>query len=197
MDFAERLSLWLNAFDAIELQSAHHTIRGLHAPTPGAARAGTQGALAQDLQRARAVLARAITQAAPSPQDTARGFAWYRDRHLELQRQMELLIGPLRAHVREVASCRSARLRQLAALDAAMERVLAAREQALMAKLPALLKRRFEQLQAGAAAGDDMDDWPQAFGREWRLALLAELDVRLAPVAGLVEAADDDGNQTP
>lgn len=191
MDFAERLSLWLGAFDAIELQATHQAVRAMAMPAPaqpaGRAAAGTSPA--QDLQRVRGLLARAIAQPVPAAQEGDQGFTPYAERHLELQRQMELAIPPLRAHVREMASRRSARLRQLAALDAAMEQVLAARGQALLAKLPAWLKRRFEQLRA-SAAGDEDKDWLQAFDREWRQALLAELEVRLAPVAGLAEAAD-------
>ena len=67
---------------------------------------------------------------------------------------------------------RSLRLRQLAALDATFEQVLAARAQGQLATLPTLLKGRFEQLRAGA---EEDNDWLQAFDREWRQALLAEL----------------------
>jgi hypothetical protein len=155
-------------------------------------RGATPGSLADDLQRVRGVLARAIAQPIPAAQDSGGGFAPYRDRHLELQRQMELMIGPLRAHVREAASRRSARLRQLAVLDAAMEHMLARREHALLPTLPALLKRRFEQLRANTSGDEGKDDALQPFDREWRQALMAELEVRLAPVAGLVEAASNE-----
>lgn len=197
MDFAERLSLWLGAFDAIELQATHQAVRAMTAPAAAqqAGRAGAGTSPAEDLQRVRGLLARAIARPVAATEEGGPGFAPYAERHLELQRQMELAIPPLRAHVREVASRRSARLRQLAALDAAMEQVLAARGQSLLAKLPAWLKRRFEQLRA-SAAGDEDKDWLQAFDREWRQALLAELEVRLAPVAGLAEAAADERDDT-
>ena len=198
MDFAERLSLWLGAVDAIGLQATHQAVRAMQAAAPGALPARGAAALspAEDLQRVRGVLAQAIARpVARSDGEGPSHFKPYADRHADLQRQMELAIPPLRAHVREVASGQSARLRQLAALDAAMEQVLAARAQALLAKLPARLKRRFEQLRT-SAAGDANEDWLHAFDREWRQALLAELEVRLAPVAGLVEAAADEGNET-
>lgn len=197
MDFAERLSLWLGAFDAIGLQATHQAVRAMAAPAPAqpAGRAAARVSPAQDLQRVRGLLARAIAQPVAPPEEGGHGFVPYAERHLELQRQMELAIPPLRAHVREEASRQSARLRQLAALDAAMEQALAARGQALLAKLPAWLKRRFEQLRA-SAAGDEDKDWLDAFDREWRQALLAELEVRLAPVAGLVEAAIVEGDDT-
>jgi len=189
-DFAERLGAWLNAFDAIGVQSA---LRAMHEMQPAPMRprsAGERAApLGDDLQRVRGVLATAIDKASLTAAQPEDGYAPYRDRHLELQRQMELMIRPLRAHVRESASRRSTRLRQLAILDAAMEQVLARREQSLLPLIPALLKRRFEQLRK-AAGGEAADGaWLQAFAREWRQALVAELDVRLAPVSGLVDAA--------
>ena len=197
MDFAERLGLWLGTVDAIGVQATHQAVRAMRSAAPGSLTARGAAALspAEDLQRVRGLLARAISQPFARTADGRPEFKPYADRHVDLQRQMELAIPPLRAHVREVASGQSARLRQLAALDAAMEQMLAARGQALLAKLPARLKRRFEQLRA-SAAGDTDEDWLQAFDREWRQALLAELEVRLAPVAGLVEAAADEGNGT-
>lgn len=199
MDLAEAASQWLDAFDAIGLQSAHRAIGAVPQaggpsrqpkPVPAAQ-------LAADVERTRAVLARAIAQAA-LPADPQEGFAGYREQHLALQRRMELAIGPLRAHVRECVSRHGPQLRQLAMLDAAMEGALARREQALLPSLPSLLKRRFEASRAAVAKGDEhaADDAAEAFQREWRQALLAELEVRLAPVTGLVEAAAERGDRT-
>jgi hypothetical protein len=111
----------------------------------------------------------------------------YRQRHLELQRQMEQMVGALRDHVRQAVSRVSPQLRQLAALDAAMEQVLAPREQATLPTAVTLLKRRFEQLRS-ADGGTD------AFAAEWRQALLAEMELRLEPVTGLVEARRNEMN---
>jgi hypothetical protein len=199
MDFAERASQWVSAFDAMGLQSAHQAIRGVQTAARRASAERGKAALAQDMLRARSVLAHAIAQAVPHADDPGSGYGPWRHRHLDLQRQMVLMIEPLRAHVRETASRQSPRLRQLAVLDAAMEQMFARREQVLLPTVPALLKRRFEQLRASASGdesndGDANDGWLQAFGREWRQALMAELEVRLAPVAGLVEAAADEWN---
>jgi hypothetical protein len=180
-DFAERLSLWLGAFDAIRLQAAHQAMRSI--PAAGApARAARAPDLAEDLRRVRSVLAKAIAQ----PVDTSTaGYAPWQQRHLELQRQMEMMIGPVREHARQALGRRSPRLRKLAVLDAAMEQMLAPREQALRPKAVAVLKRRHAQLAAEGAA-------PDLFASEWRQALLAELDLRLEPVAGLAEALRND-----
>lgn len=198
MDLAEAASQWLNAFDAIALQSAHRAI-GSVPPTGASGQEKPVAAanLAAEVERTRAVLAKAIAQAT-LPADPQDGFAGYREQHLALQRRMELAIGPLRAHVRECVGRHGPQLRQLALLDAAMEGVLARREQALLPTLPSLLRRRFEALRTAAPVGDDLlaDDATEAFQREWRQALLAELDVRLSPVTGLVEAAAEKEDKT-
>jgi hypothetical protein len=199
MDFAERLSLWVSAFDAIGVQASLQGIRALAtAPTAQAApgRGSRPPDLAEDFRQARAVLAKAIAQDPRSlePADGAdgadAGFAPYHRRHLELQRQMEQMVGALRDHVRQAVSRRSPRLRQLAALDATLEPLLATREQMLLPKAAALLKARFEQLRA-------TEDGPAAFARHWQDALLAELDLRLEPVAGLIAALGNELKNRP
>jgi hypothetical protein len=176
-DFAERMSLWLGAFDAIRLQSAHQAVRSIPAGAP--ARRPVRGPdLGEDVRRVRSVLAKAVAQPLDAPEP---GYAPWQQRHLELQRQMEMMIGPLREHARLALGRHSPRLRRLAVLDAAMEQMLAPREQALLPKLAALLKRRHAQLAAEGAP-------TERFASEWRDTLLAELDLRLEPVAGLAEA---------
>ena len=186
MDIAERLSLWLNAFDAIGLQRAQQAIRQIGAPMPAAdASPASAEALSADLLRVRSALSNAIAQDPRALAITPEGSKPWQQRHLELQRQMEQMIQPLREHVRQALSRVSPRLRQLAALDAVMAQVLAAREQALMPTVASLLERRFAQLRTDAA---DAGDWLEHFAGEWRQALVAELDLRLEPVQGLIEA---------
>lgn len=195
MDFAERLSLWLNAFDAIHLQAAHQAIRGIPSAAPVAATRtrGRTASAAEDLRHARSVLARAIAQdPLADAADIAVYTPWLR-RHQELQRQMEQMVGALREHVRQVLGQASARLRKLAALDAAMEALVARREQALLPVAAAVLERRHAELRR--AAGDGDSAWLRAFGEEWREVLLAELELRLEPVAGLVDALDKQWNK--
>ena len=95
---------------------------------------------------------------------------------------MELRIDALRAHVRRQLAGRSPALAQLAALDAAMAQLLAERLERALAAVPDLLERRCMQLRAGGVA--DVAAW----GRELQDLLLAELEARLEPVVGLVEA---------
>lgn len=194
MDFAERLSLWFDPLDAIGLQAAHQEVRGIATaaarPQRGA-RSGPPTTLAQDLQQLRAVLAHAIGQdprvhAGGKPGEGGdAGYAPWHQRHLQLQRQMEQAIAALRDHARQGIGAVSPALRQLATLDACLEGVLARREQALLPRLPLLLKRRFDQLLAE-------DGGLETFRKHWHEALLAELDLRLAPVAGLLDALADE-----
>jgi len=215
MDFAERLSLWLNAFDAIGLQAAHQSIRAITTAAPAAPARGSQarppqaGDLAEDVRRVRAALGSAIARdplvpaghsnAIAGPAAPPDGYAPYHQRHLELQRQMEQMIAPLRDHVRQALYRTSPRLRQLAALDAVVEHVIAPREQALLPAAAALLQRRFEQLRLAhrqdleaAQRPAEPARWPAAFASDWRRALLAEVDLRLEPVSGLVDALDNE-----
>lgn len=183
MDFAERLSLWVSAFDAIGLQGAQQAIRGIAtaAPGPRGARPVRAETVAAEVRNVRNQLAQAIARD-PLADAAEPAYAAFQQRHLELQRQMEQMVGALRDQVRQDVSRVSPALRQLAALDALFEQMLAAREQGLLPTVPLLLQRRFEQLapvDAEALA---------AFVHDWRQALLAELDLRLEPVTGLVEA---------
>jgi hypothetical protein len=219
MDVAERLGLWLNAFDAIKLQSAQQ----LRRPPTGRARPAPRQALReleQQMQRVRAALAHAIAQdpvAWAGADPVHPGLVPFARRHAELQRHMEQMIGPLREQARLSLASACPRLQPLAALDEVMQQVLAAREQPLLAGLQGLLAQRFAQLQAAAAqvapqevdaleptdpprpdpAAQAADHGLQAFRQDWRDALLAELDLRLEPVAGLLAALNKEVNLSP
>lgn len=214
-DWAERLSQWLDAFDAITLDAAHQSIRAGGREVRRGAAAPRASAVAADFGRVRAELADAIAaKDAPDGErsgdrlpelaagdESDAGFAPYRARCLALQARMEKRIEALRGRVRQALERASPALRQLAALDAALDQTLGAPLRKVLAKLPWLLERRFEQLrktrlEALAAAGGADDPaawrapggWLDTFEREFQQALQAELDLRLEPVAGLIEA---------
>jgi len=214
-DFAERLSLWLNAFDAIKLHAAQQAIKALAEEKPSNAQSAGISALDDEFQRVRTALVKTITDGlsgargkragnlaqAAALHETDAEYAPYRQRYLDQQRHMELKIGAFREYVRQALSRASPRLRQLATLDAALDQALGGREQKLLSTLPMFLERRFEHLrkthQSGLEAAQQPDDpalwrqpggWLDVFGKELHEVLLAELDVRLEPVAGLIEA---------
>lgn len=207
-DIAQRLGQWVGAFDAMALHAAHQSVKAIDA-AKARAKAGPAVAVDAQLQQVRAVLAQAITakkdgagaggkrprhlhaQPEPAPKAevvTEADYAPYRQRHAELQRNMELMIAPLREHVREALAQASPPLRQLAALDTVWEQLLAVREQRLLATVPKLMEKRFKQLRQAHRQDEDPLAWQGAFGQEWQQVVLAELGVRLAPVVGLVQA---------
>lgn len=196
-DVAERLSQWLNVADAISLSSAHSSIA---AAGRQAARAAGQppsaAALQAELDRVRATLAKSITtrdtRHKPDPDDLDTEFALCLQRHQDQQRRMEMSVDALREHARQLLGQSTPRLAQLAALDAALGEMLGGREQRLLNNLPSFLKARFLALRQTAAGSDTLRDLRrlQGFNAELEQILLAELEHRLLPVVGMIEALD-------
>jgi len=139
----------------------------------------------------------------------------HRRRYAACQQAMDAQIGPLRRRLRATLSGQSPALARLATLDGLMEQVVGAQERVLLSGVPALLERRFEQLrraheerrfeQQSIAASDQPGIVPQAmplpmplpvslpwldhFRRDMNALLLAELELRLQPVEGLLDAS--------
>ena len=196
-DTAERLSQWMGAFDAVNLRSMHASIRTLQ-PTPVQLDVAAFASVEQDVDSTRAALVQAIaafgvaTGAAPLPDDASLAsdgkkraselFALCRQRYLDQQRELAHQVAALRARVRQSVARGSVQLRQLAALDAVWEQMLGSREQKLLAQLPTWLKQR---LLALPSQTDSAEDGASALLRE---TLLAELNLRLQPVAGQLAA---------
>lgn len=113
-------------------------------------------------------------------------FSPYRRAYVQHQRAMAAAIGPLRAQVRAGLAGLTPALGQLAALDAVFDDALAARERHLLAKVPGLLEKHFARAckrplapTAGGVAG---------FCQDLQVVLLAELELRLQPILGMLEA---------
>jgi hypothetical protein len=139
------------------------------------------------------------------PMDLAAAYAPYRRFYEAHQRDMALSIQPLRVHIRQALGKASARRKKLADLDATLENVLRARENQLLSKVPVLLKKRFEQLfkahqqtLLNTRQADDPAAWTQAgawlarFCNDMQTLLLAELELRLQPSVGLMEAFNNE-----
>nr|WP_315464945.1 DUF3348 family protein [uncultured Rhodoferax sp.] len=195
-DWALHWSAWLGPLDAIALRSALPAIT--KAPMAVAPRTAHEPDLSQALHQLRGDLAgfirqqpsrqlpaqvrvAGIAQALPAPAEDE-DYGSYRQRYLDIQRRMDLRIGPFRQHCREVLARTSPRLSQLARMDATLEDMLGERAQVLLSKLSALLERRFHRYRQDAALS------MAAFERDFQDALVAELHFRLEPVTGLVEA---------
>jgi hypothetical protein len=188
-DVAERLSQWLDAFSTVRLDGALHSIKVFAAQNHAGGRATSPSMVEDELQRTKAKVSNSITAgatliAARQAQTGEVDYGPYYQRYQELQRQMDAQVAALRTQVRQTLSKSTSRLMQLAALDGVLEQMFSAREQKLWATVPVLLEKRFEQLRAAPP----QDNWQTVFSRDWQAILLAELDERLQPVVGLIEA---------
>jgi hypothetical protein len=150
---------------------------------------------ALDLAEA-ALLASAAGPAGAAKADITAAFEPYRRHYLAQQRDMELKVPPLRVRAREALAQAAGPLQQLGALDAALDGILQERESRLLGALPLLLKTRFTQLLIGH---DPLQPgaWLARFGQELQAVLLAELDLRLQPATGLIEALGSETTHTP
>ena len=135
------------------------------------------------------------------PPEPAPEFLAYRRACLAHQRAMAAVIAPLRGRVRQALTALSPALGRLAALDAVFDEALRDRERQLLSTVPLLLEQHFERLrrahsttrfqaQGSPAAADSSSParWLAEYGRDMQQVLLAELDVRLQPIEGMVEA---------
>jgi hypothetical protein len=190
--FADRLSQWLNWTDAISLSSA---LNGSPVAAPAGARASASAAQAE-CTRTRAALAKAIADdSAPAPSmNTPADFSPHRRRYLARQQAMEAGIGPLRARLRATLAAGSPAMARLAGVDAVMEQVLVEHERRLLSTVPVLLEKHFERLRQADQPPNDPDSearpgaWLDMFRKDMQDVLLAELDLRMQPIEGLLEA---------
>jgi hypothetical protein len=222
--FAEQLGQWVHFADAITLSAVHGdsvaNVPGVARKQPDA-QAAMLAAAGAEFDRIRAVLVNSVTKSCshnsgkahiklPAPQlelpmKLATAYVPYRRFYEAHQRDMELSIQPLRVNAREAVAKASPRLRKLAELDAALEKILRDRESKLLSKVPVLLGKRFEQLfkehqqrLADTQQADNPVDWTRAgawltrFCNDMQMLLLAEVELRLQPAMGLIEALKQD-----
>lgn len=219
--FAEQLGQWVHFADAITLSAVHNDGMASLPAMPPETQAVARAAAGAEFDRIQAFLVNSIMKScSPNPGrihiklpepllelplDLAAAYAPYRRFYEAHQRDMELSIQPLRVNVREAVAKSSPRLRKLAELDAALEKVLRDRESKLLSKVPVLLKKRFEQLfkehqqtLADTRQADNPSAWTQAGGwlarfcNDMQMLLLAEVELRLQPAMGLIEAFKQD-----
>lgn len=215
--FAEKLGLWIHFTDAITLSAVHDDGMASTPALPLAARTIAHEGAHREFERIQAFLTNSIMQScslkpgkshirlpAPLlelPLDLALAYAPYPRFYQAHQRDMELSIQALRTNVRATLAKASPGLKKLADLDAALEKIMREREGKLLAKVPVLLKKRFEQLfkahqqklvdtqQADNPAGwTQAGNWLARFCNDMQTLLLAEMELRLQTTVGLIEA---------
>lgn len=217
-DFGERLGQWLDFSDALTLFSVLNTEAGSSTPIASAnsdlpaqlARVRrnlsdsihNDGVFSTDSDTpARIPFPTPLPNATP---ESAADFSPYHRYYLAHQRDMNSAITALRANARKALAGQSTAGKKLADLDAAFEKFLSVRERNLLSNIPIMLGKRFDQRHAehraalaDETANDGADDpttwtqpgsWLEAFCHDARTVLLAELELRLKPVAGLIAA---------
>ncbi len=211
-DFADGLGQWMHFTDAIALSSVHESGMVRLPAQSAALRVATGARLAAEFERIRAFMVNAIKKSCaltgkpssnqiPLQLDQDVSYAPYRRFYEAHQRDMELSVEPLRVNLRAALANASPELKKLAELDVVMERFLRAREVQLLARVPLLLQKRFNALYAGhqqqLAASAQTDSpaawihpggWLACFCQNVQTLLLAEVDLRLQPGAGLLDA---------
>ena len=132
--------------------------------------------------------------------DAAADYPVFRQHYISMQQAMETGIGNLRGRLRGKLAAGTPGMTRLAEVDAVMERALSSRERSLLAAVPVLLGGHFERLRqagqktradaqvSGDAAALTPGAWLDTFRKDMQSVLLAELDVRLQPVEGLLAA---------
>lgn len=220
--FAEKLGQWIDFTGAIALSGVHSASTAEVLAEPPCV-AGVS--LHEEFARTRTRFENTITKSgAPGfgraraeltlpkldlPLDDVKVYAPFRRYHQAHQRDMESNVRSLRARVRDGVAQASPQLKQLAALDAAFDGILCEREAKLLSSIPSLLEKRFnhlrkahlQALQDRQPMNDNPDLWmkPGAwlarFCTELSAVLLAELDLRLQPAVGLLEAFNNEKTQ--
>jgi hypothetical protein len=184
-DVAQRLSQWLGALEADRLNASLRAIESYPAQAGVGGGAGVPPgqpvdavALEQTVQRAKAELTALVAATAVDDldgTDPAADQALLNQRYQGVQKAFASRLKALRTLVRQQLAKGPPQLRRLAALDGVMEQMLATREPRLWASVPGHLAQRRS---ASAHLSHDL-----------RALLQAELQVRLQPIVGLVEAA--------
>jgi len=113
------------------------------------------------------------------------------------QSEMEHHISGLQRQVREVLKHSSAEMARLAVLDKSLFEIMAKQTRRAFGTLPPLIAKHWiwhYQHRAATTGSDDAAQpaWYQHFLNDLRDILLAELDIRLQPVIGLIEARESD-----
>jgi len=134
--------------------------------------------------------------------EDATDFSVYQRFYAVHQSEMASKIQKLRIDTRQAVAGVSAELAQLAEIDKALGNCLSVHTRNFFAVIPKLLKVRFNYLlnehHHSAGVDEPIENWLQPgawldkFYSEMQQLLLAELEVRLQPILGLVEALNEE-----
>ncbi|MCG8671162.1 MAG: DUF3348 domain-containing protein [Pseudomonadales bacterium] len=127
-----------------------------------------------------------------------RDFDSYHRFYASHQRNMDGKIKNLRLALRDEVSGFSPSLAQLAVLDTSLDDTLATHSRRFFNSIPKLLSKHYKRLLAEQIEqlGEEAlaTEWLNEFYKDLQALLLAELEVRLQPVLGLLEALNGEVN---
>lgn len=220
--FPERLGRLIDLADSIDLSRVHGKLATTKSESgPETGKAFPRTSVIEAFFEARAAIMQSIIdsflldpgalwsgsrRAKPAaPAQEGASHQRYQLFYVNQQRDIAARVEKLRSHIRAAVSGRSSRLARLAVLDATLEATFSAPTRKLFAEVPKLLGKRFEYLYqahqqtiAVRQAEDSLlssrqpEGWLEQFADEMQGSLLAELDARLQPVLGLMEALDEE-----
>lgn len=195
-DFGERLGLLLNFADSILLAD---TLKALPRQQPVLAEADGSDLKAVFLRTQATLVSSVVASCAGA--DVSNRLRWptlqpgaapvfdlYQRFYVAQQRELDLGVRALRQQVRDALRTVSAPLAQLASLDGVMEDVLWDHSRRFFAVIPRFLQQRFNHLMGESVTAPMLHQ----FRRETQSLLLAELETRLQPVMGLIEAFEQE-----
>lgn len=220
-NFAQRLGLLVDLSDSVTLAESLRAIPKMaHKVTEALTELGCEG-LVQEFLKQRAIVLKSILKSfdfnavfiqfkLPTPQsDTsiadAINFDQYQRFYLLHQSELDVKTEKIRALVRREISEHSLNLAQLAELDKTLSQSMVIPTRKRFAVVVKILKTRFEQLYSEYCetfkestcveqplSWINEKGWLTQFYAEMQQLLLAEFEVRLQPIIGLVEAYSEE-----
>ncbi len=219
--FAERLGLLIDLSDSVILSESLRGLARVSFEATGCNRDESEFAVQEEYLKQRSIILKFILKSfdpkavllqfkLPIPKaDASIEDAISFDPYLRFyglhQSELDFKIEKLRYGVRQEISAYSLRLAQLAELDKTLGKSLATHTRKRFAVVPKILKQRFEFLlleHQTRSRGETKQDkpifwlesggWLTKFYYEMQQLLLAELEIRLQPVLGLVEAFNEE-----
>ncbi|WP_227664332.1 DUF3348 family protein [Marinobacter litoralis] len=196
--FAERLSRLFGLGDTMSLDAA----TAFRSRQPGMNQEAVFEQLTKELSNIRRALRRKIgrygEEVEAGDSVTAETYlnAW-----LVLQRKVAASSRQLRDKVRKAMKDHNQDLARLAELDSVFDHTMASYTSQCFSHISKVLEQRFHSLQPSSDSppetGHTPDDWLHRYCEDSQNLLLAELDVRLEPVLGLLEACHNEVNHSP
>lgn len=105
------------------------------------------------------------------------------------QRDLDIKVSSLHSQIRDLVAGLSPEMAQLSMLDKALTETFLLRTRKFLNTVPRILATHFETL--AQTEGTHADAWLEQFCGDMKAVLLAEIEVRLMPVLGLIESAAD------